>query len=528
MLVAVGATAAILLLRLPSFFEPPWNTDEGIFAAVAQRVAHGGSLYLDAWESKPPLFLYLYAGLFKVFGAGVFPLRLAATASAIGTQWSVYGLGRRYFEPRRALAASLIAGVLMGVPFWEGTLALTEIFTVLPTCLAVLIVMRWDVRPRSGWRSDLWLLLAGGLFGVAFLIRQTSILAGGAVGLWLMLRGRAWVRAGAWLMVGLVAAVAPMLLAFALLGTFHWFWDANVTFFFKYIPSGQQLPFAYRPVILLPVAVGIGCLVWYRNKRGEAPDWSLPLLWFVLLLGGAMLTGRPYSHYMLQTFPPLALLAMFILPTVRLAWRPTRAVAPLLILAATIALEWGYVVVPMFSNNLFAMHFTHGPTYYENFFGYAVGLRSQARYDDYFDLRVKQTYMLEKTLRKLGAEGHKVYIWGEYPWVYPLADVQPSDRYMTSFYVLLLPYLDMRFESTLATEKPRYIVLMTDAKPKVANSSPVVGRRYRNATRALDELLASQYRRVAIVGNAHVFARLSTPLAGGEAAVSTGYPTSEP
>ena len=41
----LGALALItfgtILLRLPSFFEPPWNTDEGTFAAVAQRVLAG-------------------------------------------------------------------------------------------------------------------------------------------------------------------------------------------------------------------------------------------------------------------------------------------------------------------------------------------------------------------------------------------------------------------------------------------------------------------------------------------------------
>src|SRR5712691_6880935 len=64
--------AGTVLLRLPNFFEPPWHSDEGIFAAVAERVLRGGSLYADAWESKPPLFLFMYVGLFKVFGVGVF------------------------------------------------------------------------------------------------------------------------------------------------------------------------------------------------------------------------------------------------------------------------------------------------------------------------------------------------------------------------------------------------------------------------------------------------------------------------
>ncbi|HEY4684730.1 MAG TPA: hypothetical protein VII57_01655, partial [Dehalococcoidia bacterium] len=57
LLLVAGFAVGTLILRLPTFFEPPWHTDEGIFAAVAQKVVSGGQLYADAWESKPPLFL---------------------------------------------------------------------------------------------------------------------------------------------------------------------------------------------------------------------------------------------------------------------------------------------------------------------------------------------------------------------------------------------------------------------------------------------------------------------------------------
>ena len=510
----LAAILAVLLLRLPSFFEPPWNTDEGIFAAVAQRLIYGGDLYADAWESKPPLFLYLYAALFKVLGASVFSLRLAATASALATQLTAYAIARRYFDPRRALLSSLVLGVLLGVPFWEGTLALTEIFAILPTSLAVLSILAWDANPRPAARRNGLLLLAGALFGAAFLLRQTSAVVAVAVVIWLMVRDRAWVRAGLWMSAGVVLALAPVVLLFVLRGTFRWFWDANVGFFLEYIPSGAELPFASRPAILLPFFATVGCLLWYR-RRGDAPTWGLPALWLTLTLAAAMLTGRPYSHYMLQAFPPLALLIGFCLRGLRLAWPPARAPLPVLVLVLALAIEWGYVVTPMFSGNPLAMHFTRGPTYYANFAGWALGLRSSGDYNNYFDRRVNLTIELEKTLDNLTAEGDSVYIWGEYPWIYPLANVKPADRYVTSFYVLLRPYLDVSFGKTLTEEDPRYIVLLLDARPTIANSSPVVDRRYRNATKGLDEVLTRRYQRIAVVGRAHIYRRAPAPSIGG-------------
>src|SRR3970040_1762651 len=84
LLLVAGFAVGTLILRLPTFFEPPWHTDEGLFAAVAQKVVSGGQLYADAWESTAPLFLYIYVAVAKLFGAGVLPLRLVVAGGGAG------------------------------------------------------------------------------------------------------------------------------------------------------------------------------------------------------------------------------------------------------------------------------------------------------------------------------------------------------------------------------------------------------------------------------------------------------------
>lgn len=493
---------------MPSFFEPPWHTDEGIFAAVAQRVIHGGQLYRDAWESKPPLFLYLYVATFKIFGPGVFGLRLVATLSAVATHLALFFIARRFMSNGRALIAAALCGIFLGVPFWEGNLALTEIFTVLPTALAVLLLLRWDERAgRAYAHADLILVLAGALFGVAFLLRQTSPAAAAACGIWLLLRGRPWRRAGLLCGFGFIVLVMPVVAGFELTGDFHWFWDANVNFFFKYVPSGQQLPFATRPVIILPFLVTVTALILARQRGGETPRWGLPAMWLTLTLAGALLTGRAYSHYFLQTFLPLSLLIAMALPALSLDWRPSPRLLPATLFVAALAVEWVYVVMPMFRGNVLAMHYTRGPYYYQNFAGLVLGSRSREQYDNYFDKRVTNTRALEQALRHLNANGEKVYIWGEYPWVYPLAHVEPANRYMTSFYVLLLPYLDTKLGDALNAEKPRYIVVMNDAKPKMNPPSPIIDQRWSYATRGLQAVLDRDYHLVSSVGRAQIYRR---------------------
>src|SRR5690349_25047888 len=86
------------IVRLPTFFEPPWHTDEGIFQAVAQKVANGGDLYADAWESKPPLFLYIYVATLKLFGPGVLALRVLSAIAALLTEVAAFGIARRWLS----------------------------------------------------------------------------------------------------------------------------------------------------------------------------------------------------------------------------------------------------------------------------------------------------------------------------------------------------------------------------------------------------------------------------------------------
>jgi hypothetical protein len=493
-----------VIVRLPSFFEPPWHTDEGIFQAVAQKVANGGELYTDAWESKPPLFLYIYVATLELFGAGVLPIRIAAALAAFVTEVATYGIARRYLDTKRSLAAGVLLGVLLAVPFWEGNLALTETFALPPTALGVLCFLQSDSKPRRREAMG-WLFMAGVLFGVAFLIRQTTaFIAVGAV-IWLLASKREWLKPTIVMVAGSIASIVPVVALFALRHDFYWFWDANVAFFLKYVPSGRELPLYYRPLTLLPIILALGAIAVYA-RRGERPAWSLPLLWLTITLATSMLTGRPYPHYLLQMAPPLSLLAVMTLPHVA-SWRPSMQQWPALATGGAVVLLWALVVTPEFGGNAAAMRYTHDGRYYVNFARYALGIQDRAAYNDYFDDRVNLTERLEETLDGLAKDGDVVYIWGEYPWVYPLADTTPATPYMTSFYVLLMPHLDTDLRESLRVNEPRFIVMLNDAWPSVPDYEGVLKRRWDNATRTLNGLIAERYEQAAQVGRALVFRR---------------------
>ena len=58
----VGILAIVLILRIPSFFEPYYYGDEMIYLALGQGVRQGLILFKDIHDNKPPL-LYLAAAI---------------------------------------------------------------------------------------------------------------------------------------------------------------------------------------------------------------------------------------------------------------------------------------------------------------------------------------------------------------------------------------------------------------------------------------------------------------------------------
>jgi hypothetical protein len=471
---------------------------------VAQKVARGGELYADAWESKPPLFLYIYVASVKMFGPGVLAIRIAAAIAAFVTQVATYGIARRYLGTRAALAAGALVGVMLAVPFWEGNLALTEAFALPPTALGVFCLLRGESK-RGARAAAGWLFAAGILFGLAFLIRQTTALIPAGAVVWLLASRREWLRPALVMAAGSIATIVPVVALFALRHDFYWFWDANVAFFLKYVPSGRELPLYHRPLTLLPVVLAVVATAVYA-RRGQRPAWTLPLLWLAITLATSMLTGRPYPHYLLQCAPPLALLA--VMAASRLAtWRPAVSQWPAYAAAMALVALWFLVVVPEFKGNLAGMRYTHNTDYYVNFARYALGMQSRADYNTFFDDRVNLTERLESELDRLAKEGDVVYIWGEYPWVYALSDTTPATPYMTSFYVLLMPHLDTQLKDRLSQAEPRFIVMLNDAWPSVPDYQGVLKRRWYNATRTLNGLIAERYEQAAVVGRARIFRR---------------------
>ena len=230
---------AALLVRLAHW----WAVrDEPFFAWLAmdsqeydrwaQGIAAGDWLGSQVFF-QAPLYPYLLAVLYKVFGHSLDSVYLAQIAIAVAGVWALYRAGREMGGERVGLAAAGLAAFYGPFVFHDVHL-LKESLAVSVTCFLL-----WALATRRYWR---W-LAAGLLLGVLALLRENALLL-----LPFLAAGKGFLRKGALLAAGLVLALLPVAIRNGIVGgdflptTFQ----GGVNF---YIGNNPEADGTYRPIV---------------------------------------------------------------------------------------------------------------------------------------------------------------------------------------------------------------------------------------------------------------------------------------
>jgi hypothetical protein len=270
--------------------------DQAVLAGQAMQVAAGQVPYRDFFAAIPPGAIFVYAGLFKLFGVSVVNDRLLTGVAMVLGAGLVARIGSRVVGPVWAASAALLWGVWLPVfqefspyHFWSVTLVLA--MTV------ALIAARTSSAPVR------WFVLAGLAASAALIMLQSSLPAvlAGLVAAWLIDR-----RVTRSLVPMVVAIAVPGVLVLAvlgLLGALPAFFKDTVIYTFQTFGASQAIPFPWQPALLhdtsfweasigalwaipmhwllavvAPIAAGIysAIAVWGRRRRlDEIPDWAL-------------------------------------------------------------------------------------------------------------------------------------------------------------------------------------------------------------------------------------------------------------
>ena len=331
-----------------------WESDEARYAELGREMLESGSfshwviprldyvIYLE----KPPLYYWLTALSFAVFGVGEAAARLVPAVFGTLGVLLAFSLGRDMWGDERA-------------GFWSGLVlatslmffALSRVILVdMVLCFGVMLAVwgAWKLRAGRSWGLyAFWLgcaigFLTKGVLGPG-LAAMAVVLFAALAWEWPLLRGLLDWRGPALF----VLVCAPWVVAAALLHDgfiTYFFWDEQVGrllttkhqrfqpwwFYFALVP-GAFFPW----IALLPWSLGrtFPRRAW---RSPEARPWLLAAVWFVGYFLFLTLSRSKMMHYALPMLPPLALLVARPLSGV-MSW-PKGASAPTGLRASLVAL----------------------------------------------------------------------------------------------------------------------------------------------------------------------------------------------
>lgn len=437
-LLTLPAFAVFLVARLPSFWEPHWYTDEAGYVTTAQTLLHGQALYSGIWTNKPPLTILLVAALVHFFGTEELALHVLTFLTGAATVAAVYWTAWRLMTPRRAVIASLIAALALGLPVLDAELLLPESILIAPIAWAgAIIATRLGGSARAPAQHGVawWALAAGVLVAAAIALQQSALAETLAFTIALFIASKGgWRRAAAFL-VPVVLITAAWVTAVVLIAGAHTVAFALVGF---YIPFTQSvLPSSTHGQLLHFGLAALGGLLFvfgaWQRRRDQPPVWFF-LLWAGAALMVAGVSGQPYAHYVMPAAAPVALsLASIGLVPARTAGRSrTRAafhVAPqatgvliAAVMASNAGLDW--VPSPTPSSLLNGQPVNNSrnfSVYYGGAIGILTGQMSRSDWENGFDSRVAGDAHAAQFIIDEGLSGARAVVWSSDAWVYALA-----------------------------------------------------------------------------------------------------------
>lgn len=494
---AIIASALVLLtvlLRIPSFFEPYWYGDEGIYLTIGQSIRHGAILYKDIVDHKTPVIYYLAA-----LGESQLGLRLLLTLAMAGAAAAFFYVARRLTND---LIASTIFSVLFvlltALPALEGNIANGELFVMAFVLPAAALLLHNDdalellIKQKPRWPKHLAIghyLGAGILLGLAILTKVPAlfdVLAFFFIG-WLALIDtqvsnlrrlqlpaighvvKGWLLLG----VGVLSMVVASIAFFAVQGALPDYLQYGLLYNFHYVSTWSlpAMPAIVQPFFSFPgkTAVMALCLLiltfggklWPRSLR-----WTIG--WIVLALFGAILSNRPYPHYFMQVVPPVVLASAVAIVSIHRSqriWQKISALVLLIVALTLVAAVW------------LALGFFRYPTviYYQRIFNLATRRVTWEEYQNSFNYLLADNYA---AARLLNADPDRyIFVWGTDPMLYALSRKQPASKFTVSFHIT-----DLKEESPtinrLTANPPAYIVVMKDETAPLPGLDSLLKERY--------------------------------------------------
>jgi len=440
---------AILVLRIPTFFEPYAYGDEMIYLTLGEAIRQGIPLYKGVHDNKPPL-LYILAAI----AGSLFWFKIILTIWCLVTIYLFGRLTATLYPKNSRLQkiAVIIFSILTTIPLLEGNIANAEIFMIGLTIAAFIILL-------SKRASNKNLLLAGILFSAATLFKVPAMFDIPVIIFYWLITSKInkksiikISRKALFITIGLAAPIFLTFVWYFLRGAFKEYLIAaflqNVGYLSSWRPEDVQKSFLIRNTPLLARAgvVTAGVFILYLKRKRLSKQFIFLTLWLLFSLFAVTLSERPYPHYLIQSVPATSiLLAMFFtLKTIE----QVLVIIPLFI----------FSFVPYFYN------FWYYPTlpYYERFVKYINGKVSSESFANSFNKNTTRNYKVADFIVQSTSPEDKVFVWGDTATIYALSKRFPPIKYIADYHVRDFYSIESLVRS-LTSNPPRLIIMLPDS-----------------------------------------------------------------
>lgn len=453
----------VLVLRIPSFFEPYSYGDEMIYLTLGEAIRQGLTLFKDIHDNKPPL-LYITAAL----AGSLFWFKAILAIWSLVTIFLFWKLTEALFpkkETAQKVATALFA-LLTTLPLLEGNIANAELFMIGPTIAAFLLLL---AREHT-FKHLFW---AGMLFSIATLFKVPAFFDIPAIlFLWLsegklnLAKLKTITRKTLILAIGFLAPIAATFVWYYFKGAIAEYLSAaflqNVGYLSSWRPSDTQEPFLQKnaPLLIRGVVLLVGLLILYFKKNKLSKTFIFASVWLLLSLFAVTLSERPYPHYLVQSIPPVALLAAILIT--EKTFQQVLAIIPLSV----------FVFVPVYYK------FWYYPTlsYYSKFTRFATGFIGKSEYLGTFGGHIEKSYKVADFIASRTKREDRIFVWGDTAIIYALARRLPPIKYVADYHVRDF-WTKKEAAQILEGKLPQYIVTMPEAEP-FPELSPVLIKNY--------------------------------------------------
>lgn len=440
----------LIILRIPSFFEPYYYGDEMIYLAIGEGIRQGIPLYLGLHDNKPPL-LYLTAAL----SGNLFIFKAILALWNLVTVYGFWKLVKHLFPKNVKLQniSTVIFGLFTTLPLLEGNTINAELFMITPIIFALWILLSKENNFKN-------VFISGLLFSMASLFKIPAafdIL--GIVAYWVIFTKlesyKELLKKITYLSLGFIVPIGITFVWFYFSGSLKEYVIAAFLQNFGYVSSWQrsgiQAPFLVKnaPLLIRAAIMFLGFGVLWISKNKVSKQFIFLSSWLLATLFAVTLSERPYPHYFVQSLAPVSILVSMIL--------------------ALQTIEQSLVVIPLSIAFFVPFHykFWYYPTlpYYQRFIDFTTGNLTRDEYFNKFSSHVTTNYKVASFINKISMPGDKVFAWSnDSAAIYSLSRVLPPTKYVADYH-----FNDFSSKAEIVqmldATLPRFVVISTNSSP---------------------------------------------------------------